>query len=101
MKGIKFNEVLKVTFMKQVGDQYTFKTVFFNSKPQRIINNLGISKALEQLKEHILNIIAEWISEGSGWIVESVNRHYLNVVKYKLMNGSSYIKLPPEECIQT
>ena len=36
------------------------------------------------------------ISEGSGWTVKSVDNHYLNVVKYQPMRGSSYIKLPQE-----
>jgi len=33
--------------------------------------------------------IAQWLSEGSGWIIESVDKHYLNIVKYKPMKGSS------------
>ena len=40
--------------------------------------------------------MSKLISEGSGWTIESVDNHYLNVVKYKPMNGSSYIKLPSE-----
>ncbi|XP_068675341.1 uncharacterized protein [Montipora foliosa] len=40
--------------------------------------------------------MAVWISEGSGWTVQSVDNHYLNVVKYEPMKGSSYIKLPTE-----
>ena len=41
-------------------------------------------------------MIAQWISEGSGWTVESVDNHYLNIVQYQPMKGSSYIKLPQE-----
>ena len=37
-----------------------------------------------------------WISEGSGWTIQSVDHHYLNVIKYKPMKGSSYIELPQE-----
>ena len=47
-------------------------------------------------KQNILNKIAVWISEGSGWTIQSVDNHYLNVVKYAPMKGSSYIKLPQE-----
>ena len=47
-------------------------------------------------KQNILDKIAQWISEGSGWTVKSVENHYLNVVKYQPMRGSSYIKLPTE-----
>lgn len=43
-----------------------------------------------------MKIIAQWISEGSGWIIKSIDNHYLNIAKYKPMKGSSYIKLPQE-----
>jgi len=72
------------------------KTAYFNSKPQTIINNTEIFKSLQLSKEQILNIITQWISEGSGWTIESVDNHYLNIVKYEPMKGSSYIKLPQE-----
>ena len=96
MKGLKFVETLKVTFKKLSKDKIINKTAYFNSKPQTIINNIEISEALKLSKEQILNIIAQWISEGSGWTVESVDGHYLNVVQYEPMKGSSYIKLPEE-----
>ena len=51
---------------------------------------------LELSKEYILNIIDQWISEGSGWTIESVNGHYLNIVQYEPIKASSYIKLPTE-----
>ncbi|XP_068737976.1 uncharacterized protein [Montipora capricornis] len=52
--------------------------------------------ALSLSKQVILNKIAVWISEGSGWTIQSVENHYINVVKYEPMKGSSYIKLPNE-----
>ena len=36
------------------------------------------------------------MSEGSGWLVRSVDNHYLNIVLYNQSRGSSYIQLPPE-----
>ena len=96
MKGLKFVETLKVTFTKMSGSEAINKTAFFNSKPQTIINNTEIPEALQSSKEQILNFVAQWISEGSGWTIESVDNHYLNIVKYEPMKGSSYIKLPQE-----
>ena len=96
MKGLKFVETLRVTFKKSAKDEIVYKTAYFNSKPQTIINNTEISEALQLSKQQILNIIAQWISEGSGWTVESVDNHYLNIVQYQPMKASSYIKLPQE-----
>ena len=72
------------------------KTADFYSVAQTIINNTEIHKALQMSKQNILNKVAEWISEGSGWTIQSVDNHYLNIVIYKPIKGSSYIKLPSE-----
>ena len=97
MKGLKFVETLRVTFEKQTGrEEKIIKTAYFNSQPQTITNDTQIEPALSLLKQVILNKIAVWISEGSGWTIQSVENHYINVVKYEPMKGSSYIKLPNE-----
>ena len=97
MTGLKFVETLRVTFEKQTGrEERIMKTAYFNSQPQTITNDTQIELALSLSKQVILNKIAVWISEGSGWTVQSVDNHYLNVVKYEPMKGSSYIKLPTE-----
>ena len=80
MKGIKFIESLKITLWKPQDDGWIYKTAYFNSKPQTIINDNSINEALQLTKQQILNFIAIWISEGSGWTIESVNGHYLNIV---------------------
>lgn len=46
--------------------------------------------------EQITKKIVQWLSEGSGWIIESVNKHYLNIAKYNPMKGSSYIQFSKE-----
>ena len=97
MKGLKFVETLRVTFEKETGhEERVIKTAYFNSKPQTITNDTQIELALSLSKQQILNKIAVWISEGSGWTVQSINNHYINVVKYEPIKGSSYIKLPTE-----
>ena len=96
MKGLKFVETLRVTFKKLVKDEIEYKTAYFNSKPQTIINNVEIPEALQSSKQQILNMIAQWVSEGSGWTIQSVDNHYLNIAQYQPMKGSPYIKLPQE-----
>ena len=96
MKGLKFVETLNVTFAKMSDGETVYKSAYFNSQVQTIINNTEIAKSLQLSKQNILNQIAIRTSEGSGWTIESVDNHYLNIVKYKPTNGSSYIKLPQE-----
>ena len=96
MKGLKYVETLKVTFNKMSDGEIVIKNGYFNSKVQTIINHTEINEALQMSKQNILNQISQWISEGSGWTIKSVDSHYLNIVKYKPMKGSSYIQLPSE-----
>ena len=96
MKGLKYVETLKVTFNKMSDGEIVIKNGYFNSKVQTIINHTEINEALQMSKQNILNQISQWISEGSGWTIQSVDSHYLNIVKYKPMKGSSYIQLPYE-----
>ena len=97
MKGLKFIETLKVSFKKITdSNNIVYKTAYFNSAAHKIVNNLEVTESLQLSKQHILNMIAQWVSEGSGWTIQSVDNHYLNIVKYQPMRGSSYIQLPQE-----
>ena len=96
MRGLKYVETLRVTFNKISDGEIVEKSAYFNSKVQTIINNTEINEALQMSKQNLLNQISQWISEGSGWTIKSVDSHYLNIVKYKPMKGSSYIQLPHE-----
>ena len=101
MKGLKFVETLRVVFTKIIvengGDIVeVYKPGFFNSKAQTIINNVEIPKALQSAKEQILNTISQWLSEGSGWTIDIIETHHLNIAQYQPTKGSSYIELPQE-----
>ena len=96
MKGLKYVETLKVTFNKMSDGRTVIKNAYFNSKPQTIINLMEINEALQISEQQILNKIAQWVSEGSGWTIQSVDGHFINVVRYRPLRGSSYIPLPEE-----
>ena len=96
-KGFKSVETLKVTFEKTTSkDETTIKTAYFNSSSFTIVNENEMNKELQESQEQIINKIAQWISEGSGWTIESVDNHFINIIKYNPLRGSSYIKLPQE-----
>ena len=102
MKGFKFIETLKVTFEKDTIDSKTgkrvsiYKTAFFNGKAKTITTVDDIEPELKMSRQEILNVIDKWVSEGSGWIIDRTDSHYINVTLYKPLNGSSYIELPTE-----
>lgn len=77
-------------------DKLAFKTAHFNSKTQIIINKNEVYPSIVKCSQQILNRISVWISEGSGWIVESLDGHHINIVIYKPLKGSNNIDLPLE-----
>ena len=102
MKGFKFIETLKVKFEKDTIDSKTgkrvsiYKTAFFNGKAKTITKPNDIEPELNMSRQEILNTIDKWVSEGSGWVIDRMDSHYINVTLYKPLNGSSYIELPME-----
>ena len=95
-KGFKFVETLQVKFVKNSNDKNILKNGYFNSTADLIINETDIKLAIQASQQQILNKIAQWISEGSGWTIQSIENHYINIVNYSPLKGSSYIKLPQE-----
>ena len=96
LKGFKYIETLKITFEKQLKDEIELKTAYFNSKTKTLINKDDIKDALKTSRQELLKSIAQWVSEGSGWTIFSINNHYLNVTKYEPLKGNSYVDLPIE-----
>ena len=100
MNGFKFIETLEVTFEKDTIDSKTgkrvsiYKTAFFNGKAKTITKVDDIEPELNMSRQEILNVIDKWVSEGSGWVIDRIESHYLNITLYKPLRGSSYIKLP-------
>ena len=95
-KGFKFVETLQVKFVKHSNDRKILKNGYFNSTTDLIINETDIKLAIQASQQQILNKIAQWISEGSGWTIQLIENHYINIVNYNPLKGSSYIELPQE-----
>ena len=89
MNRIKYIETLKLIFKKTTvdadknGPKMISKTAYFNSKSKTIINQIEINESTQTSNQEILNGISVWLSEGSGWTVESVDDQYINIVRYK------------------
>ena len=103
--GMKAQVTLHITFKKktlrfgnegQPEEVFEFKDGYFNSKAFTILNSDDVIDALDKEAEEINNKIATWLSEGSGWKIEVILRHYVNIVKYLPLRGNSYLPLPKE-----
>ena len=96
----KFSVTLQVNLTKGITENgqnlLTFREPYFNSSTFTIMNSDEIEEALERPAAEILNKIAIWISEGSGWVIENIISHFLNIVSYVPLRGTSYLPLPEE-----
>ena len=68
--------------MKVVKYLLYFSQPYFNCRIFTIYNKYEIKKALDKADEEINNGIATWSSEGSGWVIEEAQHHYVNIVKH-------------------
>ena len=77
----------------KLNGEMEFRPVYFNSTTKTVINH---KFSLENAFQEILYRIANWINEGSGWIVKLIESQYINISTYRSFLGSSYVKLPAE-----
>ena len=96
MRGFKFVETLKVTFVKRKDEHNIYKPAYFNRRAQIVINPYDVLPSLGVSRQQLLNGIGVWLSEGSGWAISSIDELYINTVVYEPIKGSSYIPLPIE-----
>ena len=89
--GMKINIRLNITFMKQIEK---VNVGFFKSNIQEIINENDIETVISNAGNELINRISDWISEGSGWVIKSVDKHEIDISRYKPLRGSLYLPLP-------
>ena len=84
-KGLKVNVNLEISMKKkQIDDDgeevFIYSEPYFRCKDFTITNSNVITDALDRAAEETKNIIAGWLSEGSGWTIDEILRHYVNIV---------------------
>ena len=77
----------------KLNGEIKFAPVYFNSTVKTVINHrLKLGNSFQEIS-YLVNVE---INKGSGWNVESIESQYINISTYRLLLGSSYIRLPVE-----
>ena len=98
MKSFKYQITAKVLLRKEKGNgEIAYSFVYFKSMTKTVINS---EFSLDKSFQEILYRIDNWINEGSGWIIESINGEYVNISMCSTWIGSSFVELPNELRIQ-
>ena len=94
LKGFKYQITLCVLLSKvKSNDLIEYLPVYFNSLTKTVI---GDNLFLDECFNEIIYRLENWISDGSGWIVDEIISQYLNLSSYLPLSGSTYSELPKE-----
>ena len=94
LKGFKYQITWCVLLNRVKNRDYAeYRPVYFNSLTKTVI---GDKYFLDECFNEIIFRLENWISHGSGWIVEEIISQYLNLSSYLPLSGSIYVKLPTE-----
>ena len=92
IKGSKYQTTIKVSLKKhKQNDDVEFSPVYFNSTTKTVIN---FKYHLHKSFQKVLYRINNWINEGSGWVIESIDAECVNISVFSPLSGSTYIKSP-------
>ena len=81
---------------KEETGEVIFDSPYFNCSIFTITNKYEIQIALDKAGEEIKKRAGQWLSKGSGWIIEEIQEHHISIVKYTPLRGSSYLLLSKE-----
>ena len=94
MKGFKYQITMNISLRKEkINGNTENSSAYFSSTTKTIIN---LDFSLDKSFEEILYRIDNWINEGSGWIIDSINGEYVNISKSVPLFGNSFIEQPSE-----
>ena len=94
MRGIRLITTLKVLFRREESENTRYATPYFNSRAIAITNEAMVDDAITTQNNTIQERVDMWLGEGSGWVIDTVEGHWLNLNRYTPLRGGSYIQLP-------
>ncbi|PFX14747.1 hypothetical protein AWC38_SpisGene21073 [Stylophora pistillata] len=95
-KNIRVELVLKCNMSKTniMTGETVLELVYFNSSTKNVFQETDREELYQECVDKMMESLAAFTRNGSGWVVHSVEGLDLHTVKYTPLKGSSYIKLP-------
>ena len=74
-------------------DKIKYDTFYSHSKAETIINESDIDdNVFKSIYTTVILNIQKLLGKGSSWITDSVIEYNINMSKYNVLSGSTYIK---------
>ena len=97
LRGFKFVRTFVLEFNKIENDNGTkYATFYSNSKAKASINESDSENLFQSVYTPIISNMQIYLGKCSGWVIDSVLDHIINISKYSPLACNSYIKLPKE-----
>ena len=97
LKDFKFVATLAFGFKKiENYNKQNLAPFIQTQKAETIINEIDIDDVFESIYTTIISNIQKLLRKISGWIIDSVIDHNINISKYKPLAGRSYTKFPKQ-----
>ena len=96
---VKFRLTALIRLSKQIdlgGDELGFFTRQENPILINAYNAQAITEQLNAVLERQLEELANWVEKGSGWVVEAIEKVYLDFARHDLIRGGHYLPLPKD-----
>ena len=92
---VNFYIVVQTDMEKMTSDgDIEERSPYFRSSMRRMSHMSEFDELLDEANATILEKFGEWISEGSGWVLQRVDSITIKIAKYSPIKGRSYIKTP-------
>ena len=93
LRVFKFQTILVLEFKKLENDYKTKYGSFYSHSKAETINESAIDDVFISVYTAILSHMQKCLGKGSGWIMDSVINHNINIPNYNSLAGNSYMKL--------
>ncbi len=93
--GVKWYIVLVMTMMKhnREGEEIIMETAF-QSETGTLLIDFDIDEQFNKQVDVIMHRLKEFVRNGSGWIIQQIDKIVLHMASYKPILASSYISTP-------
>ena len=89
-------EALNIIFVRRKDDKNIYKKDYLNSWQHIVLNSNNFIPSLELSQREIINRVGNWLSESSGWTIERIDGHFVDIANYQSLHTYVYIPLPAE-----
>ena len=96
---IKFRLTARIKLRKQVdlgGDELSYFTRQENPILINTYNARAITEQLNAALDRQLEELAGWTERGSGWVVDAIEKFYLDFARNDPLRGGHYLPLPKD-----